>query len=227
MADFLAKNITKDFDTPEGPLRILDGVSVALDRGQSLAIVGPSGSGKSTFLHIAGTLDRASSGELSLQGVDPNDFSNPQLARFRNENIGFVFQEHYLLPQLTALENVLVPAVARGAVPEELRERAESLLAQVDLADRRDHRPSALSGGERQRVAVARALLMEPVLLLADEPTGSLDQKSAERVGQLLLELQQTGNQILVCVTHSERLAGKFEAQVSLENGQFLPRGSE
>ena len=226
MADFLAKNITKDFDTPEGPLRILDGVSVELDRGQSLAIVGPSGSGKSTFLHIAGTLDRASSGELTLQGVDPNEFSNPQLARYRNENIGFVFQEHYLLPQLTALENVLVPAVARGAVPEELRERAESLLAQVDLADRRDHRPSALSGGERQRVAVARALLMEPVLLLADEPTGSLDQKSAERVGQLLLELQKTGNQILICVTHSERLAGKFEAQVSLENGQFLSRGS-
>ncbi|MEE2827232.1 MAG: ABC transporter ATP-binding protein [Planctomycetota bacterium] len=227
MADFLAKNITKDFDTPEGPLRILDGVSVELDRGQSLAIVGPSGSGKSTFLHIAGTLDRASSGELTLQGVDPNEFSNPQLARYRNENIGFVFQEHYLLPQLTALENVLVPAVARGAVPEELRERAESLLAQVDFADRRDHRPSALSGGERQRVAVARALLMEPVLLLADEPTGSLDQKSAERVGQLLLELQKTGNQILICVTHSERLAGKFEAQVSLENGQFLSRGSK
>ncbi|MCH2182875.1 MAG: ABC transporter ATP-binding protein [Mariniblastus sp.] len=227
MADFLAKNIIKDFDTPEGPLRILDGVSVELDRGQSMAIVGPSGSGKSTFLHIAGTLDRASSGELSLQGVDPNGFSNPQLAQFRNEQIGFVFQEHYLLPQLSALENVLVPAVARGAVPGELRERAEELLAQVDLAERRDHRPAALSGGERQRVAVARALLMQPVLLLADEPTGSLDQKNAERVGQLLLDLQKTGDQILICVTHSDRLARKFEVQVSLENGQFLPRGSE
>jgi len=226
VADFLAKNIIKDFDTPEGPLRILDDVSVELDRGQSMAIVGPSGSGKSTFLHIAGTLDRATSGELSLQGVDPNGFSNSQLAHFRNENVGFVFQEHYLLPQLSALENVLVPAVAQGAVPTELRERAEELLARVDLTERRDHRPAALSGGERQRVAVARALLMRPVLLLADEPTGSLDQKNAERVGQLLLDLQKTGDQILICVTHSDRLARHFDVRVSLENGQFLPWGS-
>jgi len=226
VADFLAKNIIKDFDTPEGPLRILDDVSVELDRGQSMAIVGPSGSGKSTFLHIAGTLDRATSGELSLRGVDPNGFSNSQLAHFRNENVGFVFQEHYLLPQLSALENVLVPAVAQGAVPTELRERAEELLARVDLTERRDHRPAALSGGERQRVAVARALLMRPVLLLADEPTGSLDQKNAERVGQLLLDLQKTGDQILICVTHSDRLARHFDVRVSLENGQFLPWGS-
>lgn len=227
MADFLAKDIVKEFQTPIGPLRILDGVSVELDCGQSLAVVGPSGSGKSTFLHIAGTLDQASSGELLLQGTDPGRFSNPQLAQFRNENIGFVFQEHHLLPQLSALENVLVPAVATGRITEEMRDRAKQLLARVDLADRLDHRPAAMSGGERQRVAVARALLMEPVLILADEPTGSLDQKNAEVIGQLLLDLQKTGNNILICVTHSDRLAQNFDVRVTIENGKFVTQESD
>lgn len=227
MADFLAKDIVKEFQTPIGPLRILDGVSVELDCGQSLAVVGPSGSGKSTFLHIAGTLDQASSGELLLRGTDPGRFSNPQLAQFRNENIGFVFQEHHLLPQLSALENVLVPAVATGRITEEMRDRAKQLLARVDLADRLDHRPAAMSGGERQRVAVARALLMEPVLILADEPTGSLDQKNAEVIGQLLLDLQKTGNNILICVTHSDRLAQNFDVRVTIENGKFVTQESD
>lgn len=227
MADFLAKDIVKEFQTPIGPLRILDGVSVELDRGQSLAVVGPSGSGKSTFLHIAGTLDQASSGQLLLDGTDPGRFSNPQLAQFRNENIGFVFQEHHLLPQLSALENVLVPAVATGRITEEMRDRAKQLLARVDLADRLDHRPAAMSGGERQRVAVARALLMEPVLILADEPTGSLDQKNAEVIGQLLLDLQKTGDNILICVTHSDRLAQNFDVLVTIENGKFVTQESD
>ena len=227
MADFLAKDIVKEFQTPTGPLRILDGVSVELDCGQSLAVVGPSGSGKSTFLHIAGTLDQASSGELSLDGTDPSGFSNLQLAQFRNKKIGFVFQEHYLLPQLSALENVLVPAVATGHVSQELRDRAQQLLARVDLQDRIDHRPAALSGGERQRVAVARALLMQPVLILADEPTGSLDQKNAEVIGQLLLDLQKTGNNILICVTHSDRLARNFDVRVTIENGKFVTQESD
>ena len=227
MADFLAKDIVKEFQTPIGPLRILDGVSVELDRGQSLAVVGPSGSGKSTFLHIAGTLDQASSGQLLLDGTDPGRFSNPQLAQFRNENIGFVFQEHHLLPQLSALENVLVPAVATGRITEEMRDRAKQLLARVDLADRLDHRPAAMSGGERQRVAVARALLMEPVLILADEPTGSLDQKNAEVIGQLLLDLQKTGDNILICVTHSDRLAQNFDVRVTIENGKFVAQESD
>jgi len=227
VADFLAKDIVKEFQTPIGPLRILDGVSVELDRGQSLAVVGPSGSGKSTFLHIAGTLDQASSGQLLLDGTDPGRFSNPQLAQFRNENIGFVFQEHHLLPQLSALENVLVPAVATGRITEEMRDRAKQLLARVDLADRLDHRPAAMSGGERQRVAVARALLMEPVLILADEPTGSLDQKNAEVIGQLLLDLQKTGNNILICVTHSDRLAQNFDVRVTIENGKFVTQESD
>ena len=226
MADFLAKDIVKEFETPNGSLRILDGVSVELDRGQNLAVVGPSGSGKSTFLHIAGTLDQATSGDLSLQDIDPSQFSNTELAHFRNQHVGFIFQEHHLLPQLSALENVLIPAVATGKIDDAMRERAEDLLGRVDLVNRRDHRPAALSGGERQRVAVARALLMQPVLLLADEPTGSLDQKNADRIGQLLLELQKVDNTILICVTHSDRLARDFDNRVTIENGKFVDRES-
>ena len=226
MADFLAKDIVKEFETPSGSLRILDGVSVSLDRGQNLAVVGPSGSGKSTFLHIAGTLDQATSGDLSLQDIDPSQFSNTELAHFRNQHVGFIFQEHHLLPQLSALENVLIPAVATGKIDDAMRERAEDLLGRVDLVNRRDHRPAALSGGERQRVAVARALLMQPVLLLADEPTGSLDQKNADRIGQLLLELQKVDNTILICVTHSDRLARDFDNRVTIENGKFVDRES-
>ncbi len=226
MADFLAKDIVKEFETPNGSLRILDGVSVSLDRGQNLAVVGPSGSGKSTFLHIAGTLDQATSGDLSLQDIDPSQFSNTELAHFRNQHVGFIFQEHHLLPQLSALENVLIPAVATGKIDDAMRERAEDLLGRVDLVNRRDHRPAALSGGERQRVAVARALLMQPVLLLADEPTGSLDQKNADRIGQLLLELQKVDNTILICVTHSDRLARDFDNRVTIENGKFVDRES-
>jgi lipoprotein-releasing system ATP-binding protein len=223
VADFLTSDLVKEFDTATGPLRILDGVSVELDRGNNLAVLGPSGSGKSTFLHIAGTLDSATSGTVSLMGTNPSQFSEKQLAKFRNQNIGFVFQEHHLLPQLTALENVLVPLVARGATNRQGLDRARMLLESVELADRMDHRPAVLSGGERQRVAVARALICQPVLLLADEPTGSLDQKNAEIIGQLLLRLQQQDNNILICVTHSDRLAEMFEKSVRLENGKFVP----
>ena len=226
MADFLAKNIVKEYQTPTGCLRILDGVSAELSRGQNMAVVGPSGSGKSTFLHIAGTLDSPTGGDLSVQGIDPAGFSNQELARFRNDHIGFVFQEHYLLPQLSALENVMVPVVATGRVSPEIRDRSQSLLEKVGLTDRMHHRPAALSGGERQRVAVARALVMQPILLLADEPTGSLDQKNAELIGGLLLELQKTGDAILICVTHSQRLARNFDNQVVVENGKFVVRES-
>ena len=191
-----------------------------------MAVVGPSGSGKSTFLHIAGTLDSPTGGHLSVRGTDPAGFSNQQLAHFRNEHIGFVFQEHHLLPQLSALENVMVPVVATGRVSAERRDRARSLLEKVGLTDRMDHRPASLSGGERQRVAVARALVMEPILPLADEPTGSLDQKNAELIGGLLLELQKTGDTILICVTHSDRLAGNFDRRVIVENGKFVGQDS-
>ena len=222
MSDFIASQIVKEFATSSEPLRILDGVNVELDRGQNLAIVGPSGSGKSTFLHLSGTLDRPTSGSINLMGTEISSLPDKQLPAFRNEQIGFVFQEHHLLPQLTALENVLLPTLATGNSSQQQSERAKELLDQVGLADRSSHLPAALSGGERQRVAVARALINEPVLLLADEPTGSLDQENADKIGQLLLDLQSTSNAILICVTHSERLAERFGQQVRLEAGQFV-----
>ncbi len=222
MPDFVATDLVKEFETPNEPLRILDGVNVQLNRGENLAVIGPSGSGKSTFLHIAGTLDTPTSGAVELNGSDLNQLAEKDLASFRNKNIGFVFQEHHLLPQLSALENVLIPIVATGETDNDSIEQAKSLLEKVGLSDRMTHRSAELSGGERQRVAVARAMIRSPVLLLADEPTGSLDQANAEKVGQLLLELQQEHNTILMCVTHSERLAGLFQKRVKLENGKFV-----
>lgn len=221
MPDFVANAVTKEFETPTGPLRILDGISAELDRGQNMAVIGDSGSGKSTFLHIAGTLDSPSSGIVSLIESNLTELDENQLARFRNENIGFIFQEHHLLPQLTALENVLLPMVATGATDQKSIQRGKDLLDSVGLSDRIDHRPAAMSGGERQRVAVARALIQEPILLLADEPTGSLDQANAEKTGQLLLDLQDQHNMILICVTHSSKLASIFQNQTRLINGRF------
>ncbi len=222
MPDFVASEITKVFETPTGPLSILDGVSVALNRGENLAVVGESGSGKSTFLHIAGTLDQPTSGTIVLMGEQPHAFGEKKLAKFRNENLGFVFQQHHLLPQLSALENVLIPIVAERPVGPESIEKAKSLLELVGLADRLDHRPGVLSGGERQRVAVARSLVRDPFLLLADEPTGSLDPKNADTIGQLLLDIHQQMHTILICVTHSSRLAESFSKQARLEHGKFV-----
>ncbi|MGI9495591.1 MAG: ABC transporter ATP-binding protein [Mariniblastus sp.] len=221
MPDFVASTVTKEFDTPAGPLRILDGISAELERGQNMAIIGDSGSGKSTFLHIAGTLDSPSSGTVCLMGSDLTELNENQLAQFRNENIGFIFQEHHLLPQLTALENVLLPMVATNATDSNSIQRGKDLLDSVGLSDRLNHRPAALSGGERQRVAVARALIREPILLLADEPTGSLDQANAEKTGQLLLDLQSQHNMILICVTHSSKLASVFQNNKRLVDGRL------
>lgn len=223
MPDFVAHDITKEYPTPTQPLKILSGVNVQLDRGESMAVVGPSGSGKSTFLQIAGTLDQPSSGKLSLLGQDLVGMGEKQLAQFRNENLGFIFQDHHLLPQLTALENVLVPVVARGAAGSPAVDRATSLLEKVGLGDRAGHRPAQLSGGERQRVAVARALINEPAMVLADEPTGSLDPTTAKQIGDLLLNLQAEQNTILIAVTHSQELASTFQKQVRLVDGQFVP----
>ena len=222
MPEFVAQDVVKEFETANGPLRILDGVSLTIDSGQNLAIVGESGSGKSTFLHLAGTLDQATSGSLEFLQQNPASFNEKQLAEFRNENIGFVFQQHHLLPQLTALENVLIPFVAQGATTTEMVERCQSLLEKVGLADRMNHRPGLLSGGERQRVAVARAMVRQPKMLLADEPTCSLDQANADTIGQLLIEMQQETETILICVTHSDRLAGKFDKTLRLEAGKFV-----
>ncbi len=218
----VVRNLVKEFVTSTGHLRILDDVSVEMDAGDTLAVIGPSGSGKSTFLHIVGTLDTATSGTIDLLGKNPFHLTEPELAGFRNQNIGFVFQEHHLLPQLSALENTLIPAIACANNHNDAASRAKTLLDRVGLADRADHRPGQLSGGERQRVAVARALFNQPKLLLADEPTGSLDRKNAESIGKLLLELQQQEKVMLVCVTHNDELASQFNRQVRLENGKFI-----
>ena len=221
MADFVAEKIVKEFEAADGKLRILDEIDLQLSRGDNVAILGPSGSGKSTFLHIAGTLDDATSGQITVCGENPSGLNESKLAQFRNRNIGFVFQEHHLMPQLSAIENVLVPTVASGGTGN-ARQRAKDLLDAVGLADRMDHRPGQLSGGERQRVAVARALICEPVLLLADEPTGSLDSKNSAAIGELLLRLQAENNTMLICVTHSNELARLFSRRVELCDGRFV-----
>jgi lipoprotein-releasing system ATP-binding protein len=200
---------------------VLRGVSLSLSPGENVAVLGPSGSGKSTLLSIAGTLDTPTSGTVTLDGQDPFALPEPLLARFRNRRIGFVFQDHHLLPQLSVLENVLVPTLADGSPDRETSTRARELLDRVGLGDRVTHRPAELSGGERQRVALARALVMNPVLLLADEPTGNLDQTTARSVGELLLELQQQQNTMLVVVTHSIELADLLQRQLQLDGGRF------
>ena len=216
-----AENITKQYPTRAQPLEVLRGVSLQLDAGQNLAIVGPSGSGKSTLLSILGTLESPTAGRVLLDGIDPATLDERQLAAFRSRRIGFVFQDHYLLPQCSVPENVLLPAVPRGAVRGETIQRAEMLLERVGLADRREHRPAELSGGERQRAALARALVNAPDLLLADEPTGNLDRTTAQQVGQLLLDLQKTEPMVLVVVTHSPRLAECMQRRLELDAGQL------
>ncbi len=227
MPDLIADNLCKSFDSGSETLSILRGVSLELSAGQNVAIIGPSGSGKSTLLHILGGLDKPDSGHVSLAGTDLASLAPKQSARFRNEKIGFVFQEHYLLPQLSALENVLVPVLAGGAVGDSDVAAARELLAQVGLGERTEHAPAQLSGGERQRVAVARALIRKPLLVLADEPTGSLDAASAEVVGKLLRELPAQKNAMLVCVTHSQTLAAQFERRLTLVGGQLAPQNKQ
>ena len=202
-------NVAKDYPTPRGPLAVLSGISLTLSRGEAAAVTGPSGSGKSTLLHIIGALDPPSSGSVQLDGINPFELEEKALAGFRNRKIGFVFQDHCLLPQCSVLENVLIPTLV-GQSANEHAERARALLEQVGLTGRIDHRPAELSGGEKQRVALARALINEPLLLLCDEPTGNLDRKSAELVASLLFELHQRQKTILIVVTHSADLAAKF-----------------
>ncbi len=222
--DLAIAGLTKEFVSEAGRLSILNGVDLALRRGEALAVTGPSGSGKSTLLHILGALDRPTAGSVRLLGDDPFARSDAQLAGFRNAKIGFIFQDHHLLPQCDVLENVLIPALAgKGAgVPE--TQRAMQLLERVGLKQRIAHRPAQLSGGERQRVAVCRALINEPVLLLADEPTGNLDRANAEAVGDLLLELNRGHQTLLVCVTHSSELAARFPRRAELVDGRLVDR---
>src|SRR6266568_1007972 len=239
-------NVTKRYDSPErsGSLTVLNDVSFDLARGQSLAIVGPSGSGKSTLLHIIGTLDRPSRGVVALDGQDLNQLDELHLASVRNRQLGFVFQAHYLLPQCSVLENVLVPTLAalslplshrmgegkgegrltppdRPSEPESAESRATRLLQRVGLADRFSHRPGQLSGGERQRVAVVRALINQPQILLADEPTGSPDHASAQQLGELLVELNREEGVTLLVVTHARELAKRMGLVMELKDGRL------
>ena len=218
-------NVTKQYPAPRGPLTVLSGVSLSLDRGEAAAIMGPSGSGKSTLLYIAGALEPPTAGSVTLDGVNPYTVSEKELAAFRNRSIGFVFQDHCLLPQCSVLENVLVPTLVakdRAGYPE----RARELLLQVGLEDRLDHRPAELSGGEKQRVALARALIRQPRLLLCDEPTGNLDEASAEMVAALLLELHRRQETMLIVVTHNPTLAARFPKRYELRHANLHPAGA-
>jgi ABC-type lipoprotein export system ATPase subunit len=219
--------VTKGYDSPgkSAGLTVLNGVSLEVARGESLAIVGPSGSGKSTLLQIIGTLDRPTTGSVALNGQDLSTLDDRQLAAVRNRQIGFVFQSHFLLPQCTVMENVLVPtlASAEAAARDGASERAGRLLKRVGLSERVSHRPGELSGGERQRVAVVRALINQPQLLLADEPTGSLDQASARELGQLLVELNREEGVTLIVVTHALELARRMGRVLELKEGRLVP----
>ena len=211
------ENLSKEYPTPAGPLRIVSDVSLSLPAGSAASIMGPSGSGKSTLLYMLGALEPPSSGIVTLSGQNPFLLNAKQLAAFRNRQIGFVFQDHCLLPQCSVIENVLTPTMV-STTNGEPSSRATELLKQVGLAGRLDHRPAQLSGGEKQRVALARALIMKPQLLLCDEPTGNLDQESADVVADLLLETHHNAETILIVVTHSKELAARFPQRFELRN---------
>ncbi|MFQ5807786.1 MAG: ABC transporter ATP-binding protein [Phycisphaerae bacterium] len=216
-----AESIHKRFPTRAGELTVLRDVSLTLDAGESAVIVGPSGSGKSTLLNILGTLEPPTEGRVLLGDCDPYSLAERELARFRNRSVGFVFQDHHLLPQCSVLENVLLPTLTEKRA-EDTVARARELLERVGLGQRLDHRPAELSGGEKQRVAVARALINRPKLLLADEPTGNLDRRTAKRIGDLLAELHHGQAQILLIVTHSQALADRFTRKYELVDGALV-----
>ena len=213
-------HISKEYPTPTGPLKIVSDVSCELPPGSAVSIMGPSGSGKSTLLYMIGALETPTSGTVTLDDQNPFLLDAKKLAAFRNQRIGFVFQDHCLLPQCSVIENVLTPTLVsspNGSVTE----RARELLTQVGLQERLAHHPSQLSGGEKQRVALARALIMKPRLLLCDEPTGNLDQKSADVVAGMLLDIHRQANTILIVVTHSADLAARFPQRFELRNQQL------
>jgi ABC-type lipoprotein export system ATPase subunit len=217
--------VTKSYESGAETIRVLDSISLEISSGDSVAIVGPSGSGKSTLLNIIGTLDKPTSGKIFLDDNELSGLDEEMLAKVRNRRIGFVFQSHYLLPQCTVLENVLVSTLAAKEKNSrnEIKDRAVQLLKRVGLGERLTHRPGQLSGGERQRVAVVRALINQPKLLLADEPTGALDKVSSQQLGELLTELNREEKVTLIVVTHALDLAGKMQRQFKLENGKLAP----
>ena len=212
----------KEYPTPGEPLVVLRGVTLSLEPGDAVAVVGPSGSGKSTLLNILGTLDRPTRGDVRLDGADPFALGVNELARFRSERVGFIFQDHHLLPQCSAAENVLVARLAVGKVSKEHTDRAAELLRLVGLEGRATHLPAELSGGERQRVAIARALMNKPSLLLCDEPTGNLDPRTSQTVGELLRSVTGQAGAMLVVVTHSTALAETMPRRVRMAEGQLV-----
>ncbi len=218
------ENISKRYDAPDDgeDLWVLRDLSLALTTGESIAVIGPSGSGKSTLLNIMGALDRPTSGRITLDGQDLADASDAHLARVRNEKIGFIFQDHHLLPQCTLWENVLVPTLVKGTTPR-ARDRAARLIERVGLSERLQHRPGQLSGGERQRVAVVRALVNGPGLLLADEPTGALDRATAHGLIELLEALIREEDVMLVVVTHAQELAARMDRRMELRDQRLQP----
>jgi lipoprotein-releasing system ATP-binding protein len=222
-----AAGLRKVYQGGDGlPIEVLAGVDLAVTRGEFVAIVGSSGSGKSTLLHLLGALDQSSAGTVRLDGRDLGELDETALAQVRNRKIGFVFQFHHLLREFTALENVMLPLLIAGEDDTRARSRAEELLAAVGLAGRMSHRPAALSGGEQQRAAVARALAADPVLVLADEPSGNLDTANSERLHQLFARLSREFETALVVVTHNRNLAGRADRVLSLEGGRLVPLAS-
>ena len=215
------RGLTKEFHTPRSTIRVLSGVDLTVQAGESVSIVGPSGSGKSTLLHVLGTLDPPTAGTVVLDGVAPFTLDDGRLAAFRNRHVGFVFQDHHLLPQCSVLENVLLPTLVATEPPADVHRQARSLIEDVGLGARMDHRPHELSGGERQRVALARALILRPTLLLCDEPTGSLDQASATLVSDLLLDLHQRCGTMLIVVTHNPELAERMRTRYRLADARL------
>lgn len=219
-----ASQLSKTYNSAAGPVTVLRGLDLSVAAGETVAIVGPSGSGKTTFLNLLGALDRPTSGSITIDGVAVSRLEPEAAASFRNRSIGFVFQLHYLLPQLSVLENVLVPRLAGGWEEDDdaTRARARALLEQVGLEGRMTHRPYQLSGGEQLRVAIARALINQPKIILADEPTGSLDATTGERVADLLVRTQETSGAALVVVTHNTGLARCMEKTYRLEGGRLV-----
>jgi lipoprotein-releasing system ATP-binding protein len=220
------RNLHKSFQTERSRVDVLNGIDLSVGEGDTIALVGASGAGKSTLLHVIGTLDRPTSGEVLFRGEDVFKMGNGELASFRNRSIGFVFQFHHLLPEFTALENVMMPALIGGMEKEKARESASSLLGDVGLSNRLTHKPGELSGGEQQRVAIARALVLSPALLMADEPTGNLDRKTSEGVHDLLAGIQEKTGLTLIIVTHNERLAARMGKTIRLVDGRIQENGN-
>ncbi len=217
------KGVTTSF----GSLQVLKGIDLCIEKGEIVSIVGPSGAGKTTLLQILGTLDKPDNGSVVVDGIETSTLSTNKLSEFRNKHLGFVFQFHQLLPEFTAIENIMIPAYIAGMKPKEARIRAEELLEFMGLSNRANHKPNELSGGEKQRVAVARALMNNPAVILADEPSGSLDSKNKEELHKLFFDLRDKFGQTFVIVTHDETLATLTDRTIHLKDGRIVGEGSE